>query len=532
MNEEQEFERENGSKKVGISVAGHSSFSSIEEVKSLLDNAPANIMYCDVLNNFTIKYLNKKSAETLHSLSKHLPITPDKMIGRSIDIFHKNPEHQRRMLANDKNLPHHAIIELGPEKLDLLVTGIYDAKSKYVGAMLTWEVITKKLEIESNLARIQSMMENAPVNAMLADLDLKLVYINRKSRETLAKLEKFLPKPVDQLIGQSIDIFHKHPEHQRKMLADDRHLPHRAKIHVGDQILELLISGIYDHKRTYLGPMVTWDIITEKVALAKTLEETANELGTAADQLSATATQLSKNSEHTASQSLQASASTEEVSKGVQTVATNTEEMVASIKEIARNSSEGANLSRDTLAKAQETNKTITQLGASSQEVGNVIKVISSIAQQTNLLALNATIEAARAGDAGKGFAVVANEVKELAKQTAKATEDITNRIGAIQRDSQGAVDAIGGIASVIEKLNSISMAIAASIEEQTATTNEVARVVKVSNQGVDGIAEVVKSVSSAAKQSSAGASQALEAAKSLAVLAERLKQLVRTIQV
>ena len=219
------------------------------------------------------------------------------------------------------------------------------------------------------------------------------------------------------------------------------------------------------------------------------------------------------------------------MSKGVQTVATNTEEMSASIKEIARNSSEAANISKDTLKKAQSTNATIAQLGVSSQEIGNVIKVISSIAQQTNLLALNATIEAARAGDAGKGFAVVANEVKELAKQTAKATDDITTKIGSIQRDTQGAIDAIGGISQFIDKLNGISMAIAASIEEQTATTNEVARVVKESNKGVEGIAEVVRSVAMAAKQSTSGASQTLEAAKSLAQLADKLKNLVKGMQ-
>ena len=511
-------------------------FHSQDEMFGLLENSPVNIIYCD--RSFVIRYVNPKSLETLKSLERLLPVPLEKVVGSNIDVFHKNPEHQRRLLSNDKlladdrNLPHRAIIALGNEKLDLFVSAIYSKSKEYVGMMVTWEIVTKKLEVESNLARIQSMMENAPVNVMLADLDFKLIYMNPKSRETLRSLEKFLPKPVDQLIGQSIDIFHKNPEHQRKILADDRKLPVKSKIKVGEETLDLLVSPIYDSNKKYLGPMVTWEVVTGRITLVKTLEETATQLAAAAEELSATAVQLSKNAQTTSDQSNTAAANTEEVSKGVQTVATNTEEMVASIKEIARNSSEAANISKDTLKKAQGTNQTITQLGASSQEIGNVIKVISSIAQQTNLLALNATIEAARAGDAGKGFAVVANEVKELAKQTAKATEDITNRIGSIQKDTQGAVDAIGGIAQFIEKLNGISMAIAAAIEEQTATTNEVARVVKESNKGVEGIAQVVKSVSEAAKQSSSGAAQSLDAAKSLSLLAEKLKTLVKSIQV
>jgi methyl-accepting chemotaxis protein len=376
------------------------------------------------------------------------------------------------------------------------------------------------------------MMENAPVNVMMANRDFQLIYINPKSKQTLRGLEKYLPKPVDQLIGQSIDIFHKSPEHQRKMLADDRNLPHRAKIKVGPETLDLLVSPIYDNNKNFLGPMVTWEVVTEKLNLVKTLEETSAQLGAAAEELSATATQMSKNSTETADQSQNAAAASEEVSKGVQTVATNTEEMAASIKEIAKSSAEAADVSKDTLQRATDTNSMITQLGTSSQEIGNVIKVISSIAQQTNLLALNATIEAARAGEAGKGFAVVANEVKELAKQTAKATEDITNRIGAIQGDSKKAVESIGGIAKVIEKLNGISISIAAAVEEQTATTNEVSRVVQESSKGVGSIAETVKIVAAAAQQSSAGATQTLAAARSLADLATKLKELVKKIEV
>lgn len=277
------------------------------------------------------------------------------------------------------------------------------------------------------------------------------------------------------------------------------------------------------------------DITAQKKAaleLVHTMSETADQLAAAAEQLSATATQMSRNAAMTSEKSNTAAANSEEVTTGVQTVATNTEEMVASIKEIARSSSEAAGISKDAMKKANDTNVTINQLGEASVEIGNVIKVISSIAQQTNLLALNATIEAARAGDAGRGFAVVANEVKELAKQTAKATEEITNKIGAIQETSKGAVSAIGGISKVIEQINGISMTIAAAVEEQTATTNEVSRVMQESTFAVNGISDIVKSVAGAALEASSGANQTLEAAKGLSGIAVRLKELVKKIEV
>jgi methyl-accepting chemotaxis protein len=499
-------------------------------LQSLVENATINIMCAD--RNGIITYLNPESVKTLKSIEKELPIRVDQVKGSSYDVFHKNPSHQRTLLSDERNLPHKAIIQVGKEKLSLWVSPMKDSEGKYIGPMVTWEVVTEKLRLEAEMARIQSMMENAPVNVMMANRELELIFINPKSKQTLRTLEKFLPKPVDQLLGQSIDIFHKHPEHQRRMLADDRNLPHRAKIKVGDQTLDLLVSAIYDNNKKFLGPMVTWEIISMKLDLIQTLEETSSQLGAAAEELSATATQMSKNSNQTADQSQNAAAASEEVSKGVQTVATNTEEMAASIKEIAKSSAEAADISKETMQRATSTNAMINQLGASSQEIGNVIKVISSIAQQTNLLALNATIEAARAGEAGKGFAVVANEVKELAKQTAKATEEITNKINAIQGDSKQAVESIGGIAKVIEKLNGISMSIAAAVEEQTATTNEVSRVVQESNKGVVEIAETVKVVATAAQQSSLGATQTLTAAKSLAELATKLKELVKKIEV
>ncbi len=169
-------------------------------------------------------------------------------------------------------------------------------------------------------------------------------------------------------------------------------------------------------------------------------------------------------------------AATEQVNRNLQTVATGAEEMSATIKEIAKNASEAARVASEAVKSAATTNATVSKLGDSSVEIGQVIKVITSIAQQTNLLALNATIEAARAGEAGKGFAVVANEVKELAKQTAKATEDISQKINAIQGDTKSAVDAIGNISGIINQINDISNTIATAVEEQSATTNEMSR--------------------------------------------------------
>ena len=500
------------------------------QITSMMENAPVNVIYCDL--DFNIQYVNPASVQTLRKIEQHLPVSADQLVGTSIDVFHKNPTHQRRMLADDRNLPHRATISVGPEKLDLLVSAIYDENRHYIGAMVTWDVITKKLEQESHMAKMENMIENAPVNIMMADKEFNLTYLNPKSKETLRGIQHLLPKPVDQLVGQSIDIFHKNPVHQRTILADPKNLPHRAKIKLGNETLDLLVSPIYDNQGEYLGPMVTWDVITGKVVLVDKLTESASKLAAAAEELRATSEQLNAAAEETTAQTNSVAAAAEEVSQGVDSVATNTEEMTASIREIARNTNESSSMTQETQKEAVSTTTIIKQLGVSSKEIGNVIKVISSIAQQTNLLALNATIEAARAGDAGRGFSVVANEVKELAKQTASATEEITDKIGAIQSDTKGAVGAIDRIGESIEKLNNFAEAIAAAIDEQLATTGEVARVVQGSTEGVRSIASNVRQVAEAAQNTSNGAGQLVDVAKSLSELAAGIGELVNMIEV
>ena len=275
------------------------------------------------------------------------------------------------------------------------------------------------------------------------------------------------------------------------------------------------------------------DITGRKMAEAnlkmtvKTVSDNAQALSSASEELTAVSQQMSSNSEETATQANVVAAASEQVSKNVATVASSAEEMSASVREIAKNANDAAKVATEAVKVADDTNKTVAKLGESSVEIGKVIKVITSIAQQTNLLALNATIEAARAGEAGKGFAVVANEVKELAKQTATATEDISQKIEAIQNDTKGAVVAIDRIGKIINQINDIQNTIASAVEEQTATTNEIARNAGEAAKGSTEISKNITSVSQAAKNTTEGANNTLSAATELSKLAGDLKRVV-----
>jgi methyl-accepting chemotaxis protein len=237
--------------------------------------------------------------------------------------------------------------------------------------------------------------------------------------------------------------------------------------------------------------------------------------------------QMAAAAEQTTTQAAAVSAAADQVSQNIQTVSIATDEMTMSIKDIAKNASEAAEVASSAARLAGATNTTMAKLSESSAEIGNVIKVITSIAEQTNLLALNATIEAARAGEAGKGFAVVANEVKELAKETAKATEDIGARVEAIQHDAKGAVQAIDEVTTVIGRINDIQNTIASAVEEQTGTTNEISRNVADTARGSSDIASNISGVTSSAKATQACAATSQQAASQLSELARSLTGVV-----
>jgi methyl-accepting chemotaxis protein len=568
---------------------------SLDFLRATLSNVQTNVFVADT--NFVIIYANDRALETLHGIENEIQkafgVDVDDIVGATIHRFHKDKRRVERILRNPGALPHQAEFSFGSITLQAKINGVFGPDNQILGYIVNWEDVSQRQRVENEQSRLGSMLENAPTNVLMADRDLKIIYVNPASLATLRKLEKYLPVKPENALGSSIDLFHKDPAYQRKILSNDKNLPVRANIMIGPETADLLVTAIYDQNKNYIGPMVTWELITEKLENERKIQEAgererqqavdlrtkvegilevvnsasrgdltreikvkgadaigqmgeglstflanlrhsvssiaemAQTLASSSRELTAVSQQMASNAEETAAQANVASAAAEQVSKNVTTVATGADEMGASIREIAKNANEAARVATAAVKVAEKTNDNVAKLGESSAEIGNVIKVITSIAQQTNLLALNATIEAARAGEAGKGFAVVANEVKELAKQTAKATEDISRKIEAIQTDTKGAVDSIGQIGKIINQINDIQNAIASAVEEQTATTGEISRNVAEAAKGSSEIAQNITGVAQAARSTTEGASNTKDSADGLSKMAVELQELV-----
>jgi methyl-accepting chemotaxis protein len=302
----------------------------------------------------------------------------------------------------------------------------------------------------------------------------------------------------------------------RALAAGD--LTTRTAVHQRDELGR--IASELDQALNGLGEMVS------------TLVSSSGTLNDSSNHLLASSTRIASAAEETSAQANVVSEAAGTVSQNVQTVAAASEQMGSSIREVARSASEAAQVATSAVHSAEAATATVSKLGASSSEIGNVINVITSIAEQTNLLALNATIEAARAGDAGKGFAVVATEVKDLAQETAKATEDIGTRVQSIQSDATAASQAITEIAAVIERISEFQATIASAVDQQTATTAEMNRNVNAAATASADIAANITGVASAAQDTARGVEDTKRSADDLTQIANRLQETIAAFRV
>jgi methyl-accepting chemotaxis protein len=531
--------------------------------------------YCDV----RIVYMNPASVAQLKKLQHLLPCRVEDMIGKSIDIFHKNPEHQRRLLSDPKNLPHRAKIKLGDEILDLTAVAIMDSQGNYLGPMINWEVVTEAEQAQYEQQRLRQMVENASVRLIMADRDFKIVYMNPASIQALRRLEHLLPCRVDEIMGKPIDIFHKEPERQRRLLSDPKNLPHRATIKLGDELLDLNVTAIRDAQGDYIGPMVTWEVITEQErakerelqlqqqqrAAREELERKVNSLMqvvTAAAEgdltrdsevhgdddmgrLSGGMRKMLGDLRNVIGQVVEAASQQNEgartiaessgnLSEGAQSQAASVEEMTAAVEQlinsigvISKSAGESKSQADETVALAQSGGTTVTEavnsmrlIQKSSEQINDIIQVMSEIASQTNLLALNAAIEAARAGEHGLGFAVVADEVRKLAERSSEAAKEITQLI---KESSRRVVEGSNLSEKVGQSLKSI-------VEAVDKTASGIAKIAASTETQASSAAEVksaIRSVSQTTESNAAAAEELAASAEELGAQAQSLRDLV-----
>ena len=439
-----------------------------QKVLAMVENSQTAMMYTN--EDLIVAYANPAAAQTLNALA----VADTNAIGQKITDLVCGPDLNEKILADHRQLPYSALIERNGEFVKFNAAPILATDGHYLGILVSIAIVTKRIKIERN-AREAAIRER------------------RMSEELRHKTDAFL-STIQAAAG-------------------------------GDLTLDFSDEGT-----DAIGQMATR--LNEFInTLRQNMTVISRDVTTITDsshQLMSLSGKLGDHADNTAKQSQAATTATDDVAHNVNQMAVGIEEMTSSIKEIARGASGAVQVAEEAVSAAKETSMIIDHLGTRSNEIGDVVKVITNIAEQTNLLALNATIEAARAGETGKGFAVVAHEVKDLALETARATDDIECKIENIQLGTRNAVEAISRISTIIDQINETQNTIAAAVEEQSATTEEISKSVHDAARGADVIRDSIAIVAQDAQDTANGSKDSLETATLLKNMAEQLDSLVQ----
>ena len=365
-----------------------------------------------------------------------------------------------------------------------------------------WDALSKvRTRTEIAFAREQ-MIEQFPVPVMVADPhnDFKINYCNIAAKDAVAALGEGLPCAASEILGQSIDIFHKNPKHQHRILQDPGNLPWTSQVNFNNtEHLDLRITALYDTKNNYVGAMLVWRNITFQVRSTQLFEEnikaTIGELGNASTSMLNELESLTALVNRVQKKLNEGASATGEASTNVQTVASAAEQLSSSVRSIAERVASADQHASAATRKVNEVVEMSHKLTSNSEQINQVVETIADIANQTNLLALNATIEAARAGEVGRGFAVVAQEVKNLANQTANATEDVSQQISTLQSQIRLVTDGIASVSTVMIELSKLFSSIVSATDEQQAATAEISVNAQQAAMGADTASKTIHDV-------------------------------------